>query len=529
MGAVVGLLAATARAVRLVAERRPAAVVTVGGYAGVPCSLAALVLGVPVVVVNVDAVPGAANRFVGRFARASAVALPGTALPRVVLTGAPVRPEVLEVERSPEGRARARRLLGIDEGRLVVAVTGGSLGARRLNEAALGLARLLAERRDLTIYHVTGERDHEMVLAAHARLSARGAAGLDYRVVAYEQRMPELLAASDVVICRAGASTVAELTVIGTPSILVPLPGAPADHQRRNAEVLAAAGAGLLVPDAEATSDRLVTELEALLADPGRLERMERSALALGRRDAAVRVAVLVEEIARRPGTRRRVGRILSRRAGRSAPPDEPGAPPDEARANGRSGRGRPGPGRRRGRSAVSPLDLGRARRVHLVGIGGAGMSAIAAVLVTMGHQVSGSDLKDGVALERLRALGVRVALGHDPANVAGAEVVAISTAIPERNVELAEARRLGLEVHTRAETLAAITAQRRTVAVSGTHGKTTTTSMLALMLVEAGLEPSFVIGGDVNEIGTNAVWGDGEWLVVEADESDGTFLALAP
>jgi undecaprenyldiphospho-muramoylpentapeptide beta-N-acetylglucosaminyltransferase len=335
VGAVVGLLAATARAVRLVAERRPAAVVTVGGYAGVPCSLAALALGVPVVVVNVDAVPGAANRFVGRFARASAVALPGTALPRAVLTGAPVRPEVLEVERSPEGRARARRLLGIDEGRLVVAVTGGSLGARRLNEAALGLARLLAERRDLTIYHVTGERDHEMVLAAHARLSARGAAGLDYRVVAYEQRMPELLAASDVVICRAGASTVAELTVIGTPSILVPLPGAPADHQRRNAEVLAAAGAGLLVPDAEATSDRLVTELEALLADPGRLERMERSALALGRRDAAVRVAVLVEEIARRPGTRRRVGRILSRRAGRSAPPDEPGAPPDEARATG--------------------------------------------------------------------------------------------------------------------------------------------------------------------------------------------------
>jgi len=177
----------------------------------------------------------------------------------------------------------------------------------------------------------------------------------------------------------------------------------------------------------------------------------------------------------------------------------------------------------------VSPLDLGRARRVHLVGIGGAGMSAIAAVLVTMGHQVSGSDLKDGVALERLRALGVRVALGHDPANVAGAEVVAISTAIPERNVELAEARRLGLEVHTRAETLAAITAQRRTVAVSGTHGKTTTTSMLALVLVEAGLEPSFVVGGDVNEIGTNAVWGDGEWLVVEADESDGTFLALHP
>ncbi|HUZ20842.1 MAG TPA: undecaprenyldiphospho-muramoylpentapeptide beta-N-acetylglucosaminyltransferase [Acidimicrobiales bacterium] len=341
LGAAAGLLRATARAFRLVAGRRPAVVVTVGGYAGVPCSLAALALGIPVVVVNVDAVPGAANRLVGRFARASAVALPGTALPRAVLTGAPVRPEVLEVERSPDGRARARRVLGIEEGRLLVAVTGGSLGARRLNEAALGLARLLAERRDLTVYHVTGERDHEMVLAARARLSSRGSAGLDYRVVAYEQQMPEVLAASDVVICRAGASTVAELTVIGTPSILVPLPGAPADHQRRNAEVLAAAGAGLLVPDPEATSDRLATELESLLADRGRLERMERSALALGRRDAAVRVAVLVEEIARRPGARGRVGRVLSRRARRSAPPDEgrgPGAQGADAAPDGAGG-----------------------------------------------------------------------------------------------------------------------------------------------------------------------------------------------
>lgn len=173
-------------------------------------------------------------------------------------------------------------------------------------------------------------------------------------------------------------------------------------------------------------------------------------------------------------------------------------------------------------------VDLSRPRRIHVVGIGGAGMSAIADVLASMGHQVSGSDLKDSAGLERLRARGITVAVGHDAANVdEGVELVAISTAIPERNPEVAAARERGLDVLSRARILAAIAATRRTVAVAGTHGKTTTSSMLALVLVEAGLSPSFIIGGDVNEIGTGAVWGSGDLFVIEADESDGTFLEL--
>ena len=166
---------------------------------------------------------------------------------------------------------------------------------------------------------------------------------------------------------------------------------------------------------------------------------------------------------------------------------------------------------------------------MHVVGVGGAGMSAIASVLAAMGNDVTGSDLKGSAAVERLVASGVPVAVGHDPAHVGDAEVVAVSTAIPATNPEVVETRRRGLPVLTRAEVLASIASRRRCVAVSGTHGKTTTTSMLALVLVEAGLRPSFLIGGDVNEIGTNAVWDTGEWLVLEADESDGTFLHLDP
>ncbi len=174
-------------------------------------------------------------------------------------------------------------------------------------------------------------------------------------------------------------------------------------------------------------------------------------------------------------------------------------------------------------------LDLSQPRRVHIVGIGGAGMSAIALVLHDMGHTVSGSDLKDSPVAERLRSRGIAVAVGHRAGQVVGADAVTYSPAVPAENAELVEARALGIRVAPRSEVLAAICATRRCLAVAGTHGKTTTASMLSLILVEAGMRPSFVIGADVNEIGTNAVWDEGEWLVVEADESYGTFSALRP
>ncbi|MEQ8841283.1 MAG: UDP-N-acetylmuramate--L-alanine ligase [Acidimicrobiales bacterium] len=171
--------------------------------------------------------------------------------------------------------------------------------------------------------------------------------------------------------------------------------------------------------------------------------------------------------------------------------------------------------------------DLSSPRRIHVVGAGGAGMGAIASVLHRMGHRVTGTDLKDGPVAERLRADGIEIAIGHDADHVGDAEMVAISTAIPDHNPEVRAARERGLEVLRRADILPAISAERRTIAVAGTHGKTTTSSMLALVLVEAELRPSFIIGGDVNEIGSGAVWDDGEWFVIEADESDRTFLSL--
>jgi UDP-N-acetylmuramate--alanine ligase len=180
------------------------------------------------------------------------------------------------------------------------------------------------------------------------------------------------------------------------------------------------------------------------------------------------------------------------------------------------------------GRPVPRP-DLSLPQHIHIVGIGGAGMSAIALVLRDMGHTVSGSDLKDTAVSQRLRSHGITVAVGHRADNVAGAVVVTYSPAVSLDNVELRQATSNGANVVPRSEMLAAICATRRCLAVAGTHGKTTTASMLSLILVEAGMRPSFVIGADVNEIGTNAVWDTGEWLVVEADESYGTFRAIRP
>jgi len=174
----------------------------------------------------------------------------------------------------------------------------------------------------------------------------------------------------------------------------------------------------------------------------------------------------------------------------------------------------------------VTP-DLSVPRRVHVVGAGGAGMGAIASVLHSMGHTVTGSDLKDGPVVQRLIAVGIPVSVGHEALNIGGAEMIAISTAIPEWNPEVRAARKAGVPVLHRTEILPAIAATRRTIAVAGTHGKTTTSSMLSLVLVEANMAPSFIIGGDVNEVGSGAAWGEGEWFVIEADESDRTFLSL--
>lgn len=170
-----------------------------------------------------------------------------------------------------------------------------------------------------------------------------------------------------------------------------------------------------------------------------------------------------------------------------------------------------------------------RINHIHFVGVGGSGMSGIAEVLLNLGYQVSGSDLNESAVTRRLASLGMRVAVGHDAANVAGADAIVTSTAVAGDNPEVIAARAARIPVVPRAVMLAELMRLKRGIAVAGTHGKTTTTSLVASVLAAGGLDPTFVIGGRLNSAGANAQLGQGEFIVVEADESDASFLNLLP
>ncbi len=297
LGSAAGLVSALFTSIRLLRRVRPSVVIGLGGYASVPCAVAAGVLRIPLVVAEQNAVPGAANRLVARFARACAVSFPSTDLPRSTVTGNPVRSEVLAVDRVAQ-RLRARDALGVSGDRDLLVVFGGSLGARRINEALFEALPGWSGREDLAIRHVAGTRDYEDL---ESRLPIGTDDALAFHLVRYEDDMASVYAAADLVLCRAGASSVAELAATGVPSILVPLPEAPGDHQTANARVLAGAGAAVMVPDAELDGTRLSAEVNSLLGDRRRLAAMASAAIGSARRDAAESVVDLVVANAARP------------------------------------------------------------------------------------------------------------------------------------------------------------------------------------------------------------------------------------
>lgn len=294
------LFLGTMTALVRMAKWRPAVVVSVGGYASFPAGLAAAVFRVPLVLVNIDAVPGLVHRNLNRFASASAVAFPGTALRRAVVTGTPVRAEITRVRRTPGSRARARQELGLPDDRDLIVAFGGSLGAGRINDALRDLVQDWHDRKDVAVYHVVGRRNWETIAAKETeRRTSMADRGLWYRAVPFEERMDLLYEAADLAVCRAGAMTVGELAITGVPSVLVPLPGAPDDHQTANAQILVEAGAAILVQDAQCRGAGLSALLQELLQDPDRRIVMSRAAGHLGKPDAADRVAQVVLQHAR--------------------------------------------------------------------------------------------------------------------------------------------------------------------------------------------------------------------------------------
>ncbi|UFQ18123.1 MULTISPECIES: UDP-N-acetylglucosamine--N-acetylmuramyl-(pentapeptide) pyrophosphoryl-undecaprenol N-acetylglucosamine transferase [Streptomyces] len=272
------LLKSGAQCRAILREQGAQVAVGMGGYPSAPVVVGARMAGLPSLIHESNAVPGRANRFAARLTPHIAVAfdrsrahLPGG--DRAHTTGMPIAAPLAALDRAAL-RTEARRALGVPDGARLVLFNGGSLGATRLTEAAVGLAERWRGRRDVHLLVKTGPAALERT---RARLAASGGSAVA-RAVAYLDRMDLSYAAADLVVCRAGSATVAELAATGVPAVLVPYPHAPGDHQTHNARVLTDAGAGLLLPDAETTAERLAELVGPLLADPARLTAMSGAA-----------------------------------------------------------------------------------------------------------------------------------------------------------------------------------------------------------------------------------------------------------
>ena len=462
---------ASRHAERLLSSLRPSVVVSVGGYASVPATRAAKKLNIPVVTVSYDRLPGLATRLQARSASGVAVAYLPSKLKNATLTGAPVRRVLRNLDLSLT-RTDARTRLSIPIDRKVICITGGSLGSAKLNSVARTLVENNQSRNDICVIHLTGERyiDDDLPILDNDT-------EIVYRRLKSTVAMQDVYSASDLVVARAGASTIAELSTIGIASVLVPWSGAAEDHQTANAKWLDDLGGSLVINERKTTNNEIADQIIDLIDDQAKLRVLANAAWLAGKQHRESTLTELIFSVA--------------------------------------------------GQKGRQHIDLREPKRVHIVGVGGPGMSAVATVLAEMGHQVSGSDIRRSELTTRLENLGITINIGHNPEVVLGCDFVTGSPAIAESNIEYQKARDLNIRVLSRAETLASICRCATSVGVAGTHGKTTTSSMLTTILLGAGKNPSYLIGGDVVSLNRGASWSNSELFVVEADESDGTHAQL--
>ena len=293
----------TITAWRWFGRSRPDVVIGFGGYVSIPVGLAAVLRGIPLVLHEQNSVPGLANKILSRWARAVGVtyeeSAAGLAHPELaVVTGNPVRPAVLLASRQ-----KGRHALGLPDDALVMLVFGGSRGARHLNSAIVGLRERLMAIPQLRVVHVAGAAEVETVRSALA--AAGGDCDGRWQVLDYLNDMGSALMASDLVVARAGATSIAEITALGLPAVLVPFPFATEDHQTKNAAAMVAHGAAELVPDSELDDERFGDIVCGLLPDAGRRASMAAASRSLGRPDAADRVASLARQAAAKPSVAR--------------------------------------------------------------------------------------------------------------------------------------------------------------------------------------------------------------------------------
>ncbi len=475
----VKLLSSLWKARQVVRRFRPDVVVGVGGYASGPVLRVATSMGIPALIQEQNSWAGVTNRLLANRVQRVCVAYEGMErffpAEKIVLTGNPVRADLLG---NSVSKVEAAAHFGLSATAPTIFVFGGSLGALALNEAVAASAEAIAAHSELQVLWQVGK-------LYEARFSECDTARLpNVRVLPFVDRMDLAYSLADVVVCRAGALTISELCAVGKPAILIPSPNVAEDHQTQNALALTRKGAAVMIPNAEARQ-QLFAQALALLQDKPRCQTLAGNIRALARPDAAARIAQEVIQL-----------------AGWA-----------DATAN-----------------ATNLLSLDAIRKVYCIGIGGIGMSALARYFQGRGVQVWGYDKTKTALTQALEQEGIAVHYDDTPERIPpGIDLAIYTPAVPADLGELQYFRQSTTPLMKRAEVLGVISRGMKTIAIAGTHGKTTTSSLTTWLLRSSGVDCSAFLGGIVSNLGSNFVQGHSEWVVVEADEYDRSFLYLDP
>ena len=443
-----------------------------GGYASAPICRAAAKLGIPIILFLPDVVPGWAVKFISKDANlilcSNKKSLDYLDSTKSIETGYPVRTVFQEKFNGERNsiRSGARDSLGLRNDHPTVLIAGGSIGSRLINDQIL---RTLPEVLEVAnVIHVTGDRDYGRVIKETKSLAETHAE--KYLVFDYSDEMEVLMAAADIGIFRGGASVVGEASIASLPSIIIP--GSFSD-QSANAEILRTAGASIVL--AEKDLEKLGETIVHLISHPSELSRMTENVSALSRPYAAEQISSIILKAATQ-------------------------------------------------NSPELPVNI------HLIGAGGIHLSGIGEILLQNGHKVTGSDLVESDITKKLAKRGAKIHIGHSERNIDHPDLVVTTAAAKTDNPELQAAREKGIPIVSRAEMVSRLISDRRLLAVAGSHGKTTTSSLAALMAQKAGLDPIALIGGNIPDLNnSNVLNGRGQTAIVEADEYADAFLSYKP
>jgi UDP-N-acetylmuramate--alanine ligase len=483
------LMASLWKARAIISKFKPDVVIGVGGYASGPALRIAAARGIPTLIQEQNSFPGVTNRILGQKVDKICVAFEGMdqffPAAKVIFTGNPIRQNL---KQKSDNRIEAYRHFGLNPVKKTLLVVGGSLGARTINEAILSFELSLEKKeapptRNIQILWQTGKSYHSQILE---QISASHPSTV---ILPFIDRMDLAYAVADIVVSRAGAIAISELCVLGKPAILIPSPNVAEDHQTKNARALEIRHAAILIHDNEAV-EKLGKTIMDTLYDEARMQELKTNIAQLGIPDADEKIAKEVVSLV--------VGLIVE--------------------------------------TEIQGKGIKIPRSVYFLGIGGIGMSALARYFSSMGSKIAGYDRTRTPLTDQLIHEGMEFHFSEDTARIPKDTGLCIFTpAVPQEHLELVYLKKSGVEMKKRAEVLGMISRQYHVIAVAGTHGKTTTSSLIAHILYTANLNFLAFLGGISKNYGTNYLTnpafmpGASTICVVEADEYDRSFLQLDP